>query len=183
MSYWKAGALRSAAIRQVKVCGYGASPRRRSWLNAAIERLVALAHLLPLAPAIAFDDLRHQLLGGDLFDVLFAVAREVAISRWKRNPFRHILIGRPVGRSCRSRRYNSSLAMPELTGHTRAPRFSFAPIGPTSTGDAEPVNGGVRESPSITSASPPCRRANLVMKSREPSGSLCTGNAVTRMNR
>src|ERR1017187_8573842 len=69
---------------------------RRASIHAAIERLIALAHLLPLVPAIAFDDLGHQLLGGDLLEVLFAVAREVAISRRERNPLRHILIGGPI---------------------------------------------------------------------------------------
>src|ERR1035441_4299330 len=53
---------------------------RRARIPPAIERLVALAHLLPLVPAITLDDLGHQLLGGDLLEVLFAVAREVAIS-------------------------------------------------------------------------------------------------------
>src|ERR1017187_1478282 len=38
---------------------------RRARIHATIERLIALAHLLPLVPAIALDDLRHQLLGGD----------------------------------------------------------------------------------------------------------------------
>src|ERR1035438_10270275 len=59
---------------------------RRARIHPAIERLVALAHLLPFVPAIAFDDLRHQLFGGDLLEVLFAVAREVAIPRRERNP-------------------------------------------------------------------------------------------------
>src|ERR1022692_3333153 len=65
---------------------------RRARIHPAIERLVALAHLLPFVPAIALDDFRHQLLGGDLFEVLFAVAREVAIPRRERNPLRHVLI-------------------------------------------------------------------------------------------
>src|ERR1035438_75996 len=69
---------------------------RRARIHAAVERLIALAHLLPLVPTIAFDDLRHQLFGGDLLEVLFAVPREVAISRRKRNPLRHILIGGPI---------------------------------------------------------------------------------------
>src|ERR1019366_832219 len=69
---------------------------RRARIHAAVERLIALAHLLPLVPTIAFDDLRHQLFGGDLLEVLFAVAREVAISRRERNPLRHILIGGPI---------------------------------------------------------------------------------------
>ena len=69
---------------------------RRARIHAAIERLIALAHLLPLVPAIAFDDLRHQLLGGDLLEVLFAVAREVAIARRERNPLRHVLVGGPI---------------------------------------------------------------------------------------
>jgi len=50
--------------------------------------------------------------------------------------------------------------MPELTGQTRTPRFSFAPAGPTSTGDADPMRAGVRESPLITSTRPPWRRAH-----------------------
>src|ERR1039458_8951205 len=45
---------------------------RRARIHAAVERLIALAHLLPLVPTIALDDLRHQLFGGDLLEVLFA---------------------------------------------------------------------------------------------------------------
>src|ERR1035441_3686297 len=69
---------------------------RRARIHPAIERLVALAHLLPFVPAIALDDFRHQLLGGDLFEVLFAVAREVAIPRRERNPLRHVLVRRSI---------------------------------------------------------------------------------------
>src|ERR1039458_8999676 len=69
---------------------------RRASIHATIERLIALAHLLPLVPAIAFDDLRHQLLGGDLLEVLLAVAREVTIPRRKGNSLREILVGGSV---------------------------------------------------------------------------------------
>src|ERR1035438_1697533 len=69
---------------------------RRASIHATIERLITLAHLLPLVPAIAFDDLRHQLFGGDLLEVLLAVAREVTIPRRKGNPLREILISGSV---------------------------------------------------------------------------------------
>src|SRR5208283_173730 len=69
---------------------------RRASIHAAIESLIALAHLLPLVPAIALDDLRHQLFGGDLLEVLLAVAREVTIPRRKGSPLREILIGGSV---------------------------------------------------------------------------------------
>src|ERR1017187_4494964 len=52
---------------------------RRASIHATIERLIALAHLLPFVPPLALHDLRHQLFGGDRSEVLFAVAREVAI--------------------------------------------------------------------------------------------------------
>src|ERR1017187_6974947 len=69
---------------------------RRARIHPAIERLVALAHLLPLVPAIALNDLRHQLLGGNLLEVLLAIAREVTIPRRKGSPFREVLIGGSV---------------------------------------------------------------------------------------
>src|SRR5208283_3558171 len=69
---------------------------RRASIHAAIERLIALAHLFPLVPAIAFDDLGHQLFGGDLLEVLLAVAREVTIPRRKGNSLREILISGSV---------------------------------------------------------------------------------------
>src|ERR1035438_7892493 len=69
---------------------------RRASIHAAIERLIALAHLLPLVPAITFDDLGHQLFGGDLLEVLLAVAREVTIPRRKGSPLREVLIGGSV---------------------------------------------------------------------------------------
>src|SRR5208283_6056956 len=68
----------------------------RARIHPAIERLIALAHLLPFVPAIAFDDLRHQLFGGDLLEVLLAIAREVTIPRRKGNPLREILISGSV---------------------------------------------------------------------------------------
>src|ERR1039458_1656737 len=69
---------------------------RRARIHAAVERLIALAHLLPFVPPIAFDDLRHQLFGGDLLEVLLAIAREMTIPRRKGNSPREILIGGSV---------------------------------------------------------------------------------------
>src|ERR1035438_3406339 len=69
---------------------------RRARIHPAIERLVALAHLLPFVPAIALDDLRHQLFGGALLEVLLAIAREVTIPRRKGSPLREVLIGGSV---------------------------------------------------------------------------------------
>src|ERR1039458_9815999 len=71
-------------------------PSRRARVHPAIERLIAFAHLLPFVPPIAFDDLRHQLLGGDLLEVLLAIAREMTIPRRKGNSPREILIGGSV---------------------------------------------------------------------------------------
>src|SRR4051794_26184262 len=59
--------------------------RRRASVDPAIQGFVAFAHLLPLVTPVAFHDLRDQLLGGDLFEVLLAVAREVAVPGRKRN--------------------------------------------------------------------------------------------------
>src|ERR1035438_10107095 len=69
---------------------------RRASIHATVERLIALAHLLPFVPPITFDDLRHQLFGGDLLEVLLAIAREVTIPRRKGNSLREILISRSV---------------------------------------------------------------------------------------
>src|ERR1035438_636361 len=59
---------------------------RRARIHAAVERLIALAHLLPLVPAIAFDDLRHQLFGGDLLEVLLARLEERRVGKECRSP-------------------------------------------------------------------------------------------------
>src|SRR5271157_4818350 len=69
---------------------------RRARIHAAVERLIALAHFLPLMPPVTFDDLRDQLFGGDLLEVLLAVLRKVAVARRKRNTAGQILIGRPL---------------------------------------------------------------------------------------
>src|ERR1039458_8804667 len=52
-----------------------------------------LAHLLPLQFAVALDELRHQLFGGDLLEVLLAVSREVAVSGRERGSLCEILVG------------------------------------------------------------------------------------------
>src|ERR1017187_5271464 len=70
--------------------------RRRARIHAAIECLIALAHLLPFMPPVAFDQLRHQLLGSDLLEVLLAVLRKVAVACGKRNTAGKVLVGGPI---------------------------------------------------------------------------------------
>src|ERR1035438_1830214 len=69
---------------------------RRARIYAAIERFIALAHLLPFMPPVAFDELRHQLLGGDLLEVLLAVLRKVAVACREQHTAGKVLVGGPL---------------------------------------------------------------------------------------
>src|SRR5579885_3182229 len=66
--------------------------RRRTCVHPTIERLVALAHLLPLQPLVALDELGDELLGSDLLEVLLAVPGEVAIAWRKRDALLHFFV-------------------------------------------------------------------------------------------
>ena len=67
--------------------------RRRASVDPAIQRLVAFAHFLPLVPPVALHNLRDQLLGGDLLEVLLAVVREVAVPLWESLPLLEVFVG------------------------------------------------------------------------------------------
>src|ERR1017187_6812446 len=124
---------------------------RRARIHAAIERFIALAHLLPFMPPVAFDELRHQLLGSDLFEVLLAVLRKVAVACRKRHAAGKVLVGGPLEAQPTVQLFLRHAGVDRPNATTR---LILAPNGPTSTGEAAPSSAGARESPLITSTRP-----------------------------
>ena len=118
--------------------------RRSASVDPAIQCLVALAHLLPLVTPVALHNLRDQLLGGDLLEVLLAVAREVAVAGRERLPLLEVFVSR------------SFKAQPDL----HAP-LDVCTKGSNFNRRGLPRSAAERESPLITTTRWPCFRAHV----------------------
>src|SRR5579885_2290475 len=72
------------------------SRSRRTRVHPAVERLIALAHLLPFVPPVALHQLRDELLRRELLEVLLAVLRKMTVARGEGHALFYVLVRGPI---------------------------------------------------------------------------------------